>query len=99
MQAALDPMSHVVKSRGRALANARRIVAVAAAAREPRDHGRARQTLAIDDLLIGPRPQPGNECLNLVPRGEPMQLLAPSARGHRNYLVDRRMKCDQRRER
>ena len=56
MLLAADRVAPVVEPRRQRLADAGGVVAVAAPMRQPRDHGRAHQPLAVDDLVVAMRP-------------------------------------------
>ena len=62
---------HVVEPGCGALAHARAVVAMTAAARETRDQRRAQQALCVDHRLVGLRPHRAPECADFAPCRRP----------------------------
>src|SRR3974390_3608572 len=98
VQLAADSMPNIIEQRGQGLPNARRIVAVPAAMREPGENARTQKTLAINDEVVAMRTDVAQAVGHLAERCRDVERLAPPPPGNWNDLVDRRMQGNQRRE-
>jgi len=99
MEVACDAMPYVVEPRRRSLTDAVRVVAMPAAAGEPRHERGAHEPLCVDNIVVAARAHGALEAGDLAPGRGRKQRTAPAARCDRDDLRDGRMNLHERRER
>src|SRR5262249_28557955 len=80
MELACDAMLNIVEPRRRSLTNAVRVVAVPAAAGEPRHERGAHEPLCVDDIVVAARAHGAPKAGDLAPGRGRKRRTAPAAR-------------------
>src|SRR5262249_44905619 len=96
MEVARYAILNIVEPRRRPLTNAVRVVAVPAAASQPRDERGAHEPLGVDDIVVAARAHGAPEARNLAHRRRCKRCPPPAARCDRDDLRDGGMNLHER---